>query len=500
MLFKQIKMKRNLLTTKGMLFIIVSFAFLITSGCKRYEVQKEPAKEKTKEIAEWEKLKYGMFIHFSMNNFAGNEYDNGSTPAIKYDPTNLDVKQWIHTAKLARMSYAVLTAKHQSGFCLWDSKVTWKGKEYDYDVAASSNKTDVVAEFVKACNEEGIKPGLYYCIFDPRNEGKVDWTGIVADEYYRLIKGQIEELQTNYKGIAEQWIDIPAKLTKAQLFELYGIIKRNNPGCMVMSNNGFKDGVRIKNWPTDLINGERTLPPATGHNPFKTVDSVTYYIPMEVCQTLCEFWFSMPDDKPKSLNTLYFWYDECSKRGANLLLDVPPDNSGRIPQELVARLVELRAVIDNPSLLPVPKSLSYWKPVRASSTWRNRPEYATLNAVDEDSTTRWTASPGLDSPWLEVDLQESLSFNRSIITERYSQYIKEFKLQYKDANDWKTILTVKDFKARSDRQFKTVTARYVRILITDYKDYSSSKNITVAPEKPVVEEGPSISGFQLFNQ
>ena len=38
-------------------------------------------------------------------------------------------------------------------------------------------------------------------------------------------------------------------------------------------------------------------------------------------------------------------------RGANLLLNVPPDKTGRIPQEYVDALMELKRVIDNPALL-----------------------------------------------------------------------------------------------------------------------------------------------------
>lgn len=63
------------------------------------------------------------------------------------------------------MRYAVLTAKHTLGHCLWDSG------DYDYDVATSTDKTDVVAEFMAACKAECIKPGIYYCVLDIHNEG-----------------------------------------------------------------------------------------------------------------------------------------------------------------------------------------------------------------------------------------------------------------------------------------------------------------------------------------
>src|SRR4051795_4502244 len=121
----------------------------------------EPATNRTHALREFEKLQFGVSFHFSMNTFTGNDYETGSVPASTYNPTNLDVRQWIRVAHDLGAKYAVLTAKHMSGFALWDSA------DYDYDVAASPNKTDVVAEFVKACKEYKIKHGFYYCILDP---------------------------------------------------------------------------------------------------------------------------------------------------------------------------------------------------------------------------------------------------------------------------------------------------------------------------------------------
>jgi len=113
-----------------------------------------PASQRTARLAEWEGLKYGMFLHFGISTFEGAEHSRGQAPSTTYAPTQLDVRQWIQTARQAGMKYAVLTAKHVGGHCLWDSS------NYDYDVATSGDKTDVVAEFMKACKEEDIKPPL----------------------------------------------------------------------------------------------------------------------------------------------------------------------------------------------------------------------------------------------------------------------------------------------------------------------------------------------------
>src|SRR3954463_866228 len=140
----------------------------------------EPATHRTHALREFEKLQFGVSFHFSMNTFTGNDYETGVVPASTYNPTNLDVRQWIRVARDLGARYAVLTAKHMSGFCLWDSS------GYDYDVAASGNKTDVVAAFVAACHEYGLRPGFYYCILDPHNEGKFDWNAPVSDMYFKL--------------------------------------------------------------------------------------------------------------------------------------------------------------------------------------------------------------------------------------------------------------------------------------------------------------------------
>jgi alpha-L-fucosidase len=69
------------------------------------------------QIQQWESLGYGMFIHFGMSTYDGIEMSPGALPATAFNPTKLNVEQWIRTAAEAGMKYAVLTTKHVSGFC-----------------------------------------------------------------------------------------------------------------------------------------------------------------------------------------------------------------------------------------------------------------------------------------------------------------------------------------------------------------------------------------------
>jgi alpha-L-fucosidase len=42
----------------------------------------------------WEKLGYGMFIHFGMSTYVGKELPDGKAPSSLYAPDKLDVEQW----------------------------------------------------------------------------------------------------------------------------------------------------------------------------------------------------------------------------------------------------------------------------------------------------------------------------------------------------------------------------------------------------------------------
>src|SRR5512134_1596672 len=123
-----------------------------TAGAEPAEAQRGAQRLSLKQLRAWEALGYGMFIHFGMSTFDGDELSKGDKPSTFYRPDKLDVDQWISTARDAGMKYAVLTAKHVAGHCLWPSKHT------TYTVANSTNKTDAVEQFVKACEKRGVLP------------------------------------------------------------------------------------------------------------------------------------------------------------------------------------------------------------------------------------------------------------------------------------------------------------------------------------------------------
>jgi alpha-L-fucosidase len=459
--------------------------------CRGEDPRPEPATERTKLIADWEALKYGMFIHFGMSTFTGHEFGGIPAKSTVFNPTHLDVDQWIHTAREAGMKYAVLTTKHCYGHALWPTKAS------DYSVATSSVKTDVVRQFVDACRKYDVKPGFYYLLgWDVTQQRKM-----TPAEYEKFCRDQVTELLSNYGPITEIWFDIPWDMgaeNERVLADLYALVKKLQPDCLVLLNQGFFDGSKVISrertyrgklvndkpialWPKDISDGEITPPPPAGHNPKMTFGGKTYYVPTETCDTAARHWFYVEDDAINTLPTLHNLYKSTVGRGANLLLDAGPDKTGRIPDGMVARLMELKQAIDDPTTVPV--NLLVGKKATASSVYKNNPEFAADKLTDNDSRTRWAADDDQKSAWVEFDLGAETTFNSAVVTEGWNR-IQEFAIEVPDdSGGWKPVY--KGGKVGGNGpllHFDPVTASKVRLHILR----------TTA--------GPTIWDFEIYNR
>ncbi len=335
------------------------------------------------QLQAWEQLGYGMFIHFGMStyvNLQGKVFfkPDGSDPAPCFNPDRLDVDQWVSVARDAGMTYAVLTAKHISGFCLWPSRHT------DYSVAQSSNRTDIVEAFVAACEKRGLRPGLYYSSYDnhhrygsrtrsdfpskqayfdladkrmpfgsahvgPPDENRMPYTTAL---YQSFQTAQLTELLTQYGRLAEVWIDHPDCLGRGYRQYMYQEMTRLQPDSVVMMNNGTPSSEDYDvdyAWPSDLIAMEQGEVSDRKYLKWRQIEGREYYIPGEVCDSIAPIrqdWFWLPDDQPRPMDQLLKQFHWCRSGGANYLLNVPPDRHGLIPASFIGDLQELRKLMN----------------------------------------------------------------------------------------------------------------------------------------------------------
>lgn len=300
--------------------------------------------------------KYGMFIHFGINTFHDQEWTDGSKPASSYNPSTIDAKQWVATAKAAGMKHIILVSKHHEGFCLWDSKYT------DYDVASSPNKTNVVEEVAKECKKQGIKLGLYYSLWDRKQNADVK--DVKADKAYNeyLLK-QLKELLSitgKYGHIVELWLDggWEKENYRWPTQEIYTLVKSKAPECQIGINwsiglpenvdkhpvlpNDQKEYFPIRYFPSDFRLGDPYLP----HNPdpkLFVAQGNVYYMPFETTVVLGERWFyNTTDKKYKSLDELEDIYHKATSQDNILILNVGPNREGRVKEGDVDILMKLK--------------------------------------------------------------------------------------------------------------------------------------------------------------
>ncbi len=431
--------------------------------------------------------RFGAFLCFNSNQYSGQEFCPSKDPVGEFRPTALAMQEWIHTLHDAGMRYAVLTVRHTSELLLWDSKTS------ALNVANSAYGKDLVKEYVAECRRQKIEPGFYYCLWGngwrPNPNART------------IILAQLHELATQYGRISYFWLDMPhmtgwlAKDLSQQ--EIYDSLKNIDPDTIVMCNNTIQDGSVVRAFPTDVINGEMCLPPAGGHDPVRTVDGRTWYLPFEyeACSQQRGYellgrwdypgaaWFTYGSGKtfapstPLAPEFLYQRMQLAYRRGAaSVLLACAPDYTGKFRQEDVEQLVKLGKLLNDTTRAST-ASLTTGCQAKASGMWDA--DYAADRAVDGDPATRWGAAKGATDGWLEVDLGRPATISRAAISEGWDR-VRRFVLQVKVGDAWQSVAAGTTIGMYKEISFDPVDARVVRLTITEATDV------------------PTIWEFQLF--
>lgn len=163
----------------------------------------------------WQDMELGVIIHYCMDiynpsfkNQKSIEVRTAIPPEI-IRPKKLDVEQWVRSASEMGAKYAVLVAKHGTGFALWPTK------ENDYctrSLAWKNGQGDMCRDFVEACKKYNIRPGFYYCFhcngyYDIDDALMKDYRGEKYQDYIRHAEAQARELWTQYGDLFEIWFD-----------------------------------------------------------------------------------------------------------------------------------------------------------------------------------------------------------------------------------------------------------------------------------------------------
>ena len=349
-------MKRNSIATLLLLFLAFNLMAQETPS-KEYQARYQ---EVMKQTQWWREARFGMFIHFGAYAVPGRGEWVKSNERLTteqyqkyvdaFNPADFDAKKWAKTAKAAGMKYAVLTAKHHDGYCLFDSKLT------DYKLSKQFGGRDLVREFLDAFRAEGLKVGLYYSIIDwhhpdypnvgnhpQRGDSVYAKRNFNWDNYLKYMHGQVEELTKNYGKIDIMWFDYSFGEYSGEKWkanELVKMIRTNQPGIILDNRLKVNEGVSLKQREIGTLGDFET--PEQGIPEAPLADKYNNPIPWETCMTMNGVWgYSETDHNWKSPELLIHCLVNCVSKNGNMLLNVGPDPRGNFPAECVNILSEV---------------------------------------------------------------------------------------------------------------------------------------------------------------
>ena len=457
------------------IFIILLSIFLLGTACSQhpnapsaYGTLPSPAQ------LEWQKMEYYMFVHFGPNTFTDKEWGDGTEDPSVFNPTDVDCKQWVETAKKAGMKGIIITAKHHDGFCLWPSKYSthtvreslWK-----------DGKGDILKELSDACREGGLKFGVYLSPWDKNHPA------YGTPEYNQIFANTLTEVLSNYGDVFEQWFDgangegpngkkqeydwtffnstVLKHQPQAVIFSDVG------PGCRWMGNEAGYAGET--NW--SRLNVEGFAP---GNSPaLDTLNSGNKYgkawVPAETDVSIRPGWFYSPntDDKVKSVDELLNIYCASVGRNSNLLLNVPADRRGRIHPNDSTRLMEFRSAIDK----MFNKNLAKGKTAKASAVRGNAKVYDAAKLLDGQYDSYWATDDNILTASVEIDLGEKTDVNCIVLQEYIplGQRIARFSVEaWNDkSNTWEQLVEATTIGYKRILRFQTYKTQKVRVNILE---------------------------------
>ena len=328
--------------------------------------QEKQGMASAKSLQHFASLKFGLFLHWGLYAIPGGRWDGQTIPCIgewfqawtrmpdqqyagyadQFNPVDFDAEGLVRTAAETGMKYLVFTAKHHDGFAMYHSRVS------PFNIVDGSPfRRDPLRELADACAKYGMPLGIYYSQNldwhekdggDPgpdyppnvcdlpwgNNWDFPDWKGKHFERFFRnKVIPQVTELLLGYGPVLLMWFDCPLSMDEKYSRELYELVHRLQPECLVnmrVGNNYGDYGVLGDN---QLLAGRR------GNGAFESPG------------TLNGTWgFKYDDHRWKSAHQVIDQLLSLAEKNSNYLLNIGPMANGALP----------------PECLPVLKEVAHW--------------------------------------------------------------------------------------------------------------------------------------------
>ena len=293
---------------------------------KKYEAA--TARTRDARMKWWREARYGMFVHWGLYALIGrNEWVQSiegipvreyEKLASKFKPKKAPARDWAKLAVESGMKYMVMTTKHHEGFCLWDTEQT------DYNAMNACGR-DLVAEYVEACREFGLKIGFYYSLMDWHHPdgAKAAYDPAAKRRFLDFTDGCVEELMTKYGKIDVLWYDVALPFSSAEGWDSLArnqMARTHQPHLIINNRSRLPEDFST---PEGQVRAEEA---GRGWEACMTFDGASWgYMP------------SAAQDSWTARQILRMLNTACSG-GGNLLLNIGPKPDGSVPEAAVEPL------------------------------------------------------------------------------------------------------------------------------------------------------------------
>lgn len=459
----------------------------------------------------YQKDELAAFCHFGPNTFNELEWGfdqstqkklyAGRTPDQIFTlESDFDAETLVTTLKNAGFKKLIVTAKHHDGFCIWNSAYT------DYDIASTSYKNgegDILAEISEACTAANMDMGLYLSPWDVAESTFGANGGTIDNAYNEYYNNQLEEILSNPKygnkgHFVEVWMDgangynnVPQTYNFEKWFATIQKYEGKEAGykadCMLFgagthttvrwigNENGFADDTT---WAKSKIlngqihnddsqrNGDYKGDPTDGYS--NGYEDGNHWTVPEADARITSGWFwGTQKNTPRTLTNLAEMYFRSVGHNATLLLNVPPNNEGKVDQAIQDRVVEFGQNVQDTFRTNLAKADG--TTITASNVRGNDIDFKPGNAVDDNDATYWTTDDDTARGSLTIKWDSAKRFDVVSIEEaiQNGQHINSYKVEYKENDNasWQNMESGVTVGSKRLIRTSPISATQVRITV-----------------------------------
>ncbi|HMF54045.1 MAG TPA: alpha-L-fucosidase, partial [Edaphobacter sp.] len=318
-----------------------------------------------------------------------------------------------------------------------------------YSVKSSpwlGGKGDLVRMASDSAHRAGLGFGVYLSPWDRHDPRYPD-----AKAYDAYYLSQLTELASHYGPLTEFWLDGAGSTGRTYDFDkIVQELRTYQPNTLV-----FADTALYKNADLRWVGSEDGTVPYENWN---AIDRAGYlrWRPIEADTPLRKLhWFWHPNDESSllSVDKLLDIYNKTVGRGAQLMLGIAPDNTGRVPDADVARLREFGEAVER--IYGSANNLT-----TKAGHITNDPANA---AIDNDPGTFWSA-PDRHAT-LEVHFDKPVTFDRAVTMEwlNEGQRVEEYSIEAWQDGAWKPLVHAHALGHKKIDLFPLTTTQRVRL-------------------------------------